>query len=56
MKGSSPLLGECLFGKREPCNGVDKNAVAVICLNSCGSEEVVGHAIVSNSATLLTGT
>ena len=43
MKVSSPLLGECLFGKREPCNGVDKNAVAVICLNSCGREEVVGH-------------
>ena len=39
----SPLLGECLFGKKDPSNGVDKNAVAVIHLNNCGKEEVVGH-------------
>ena len=32
-----------LFGKKEPSNGVDKNAIAVICLNSCGREEVVGQ-------------
>ena len=30
-----------LFGKRGPSNGVDKNAFALICLNSCGREEVV---------------
>ena len=39
----SLLLGECLFRKREPRNGFDKNAVAVICLNICGREEMVGH-------------
>ena len=43
MKVWSPLLGECLFGKKEPDNRVDKNAVAVISLNCCGKEEVVGH-------------
>ena len=32
-----------LFGKKEPSNGVDKNAIAVICLNSFGREEVVGQ-------------
>ena len=37
------MLGECLFGKKEPSNRVDKNAVAVICLHSYGREEVVGH-------------
>ena len=41
MKVWSPLLGECLFVKKEPSNGVDKNAVTVIRLNSCG--QVVGH-------------
>ena len=43
MKVWSPVLGVCLFGKKEPSNGVDKNAVAVIRLNSCGKKEVVGH-------------
>ena len=43
MKVWSPLLAECLFGKKELSNGVDKNAVTVILLNSCGREEVVGH-------------
>ena len=37
----SPLLGECLFGKKEQSNGVEKNAVAVIHLNSSGKEGVV---------------
>ena len=32
-----------MFGKKEPSNGLDKNAVTVIHLNSCGKEEVVGH-------------
>ena len=32
-----------LFGKKEPSNGVDKNAIAVICLKSCAREEVVGQ-------------
>ena len=32
-----------LFDKKEPSNGVDKNVIAVICLNSCGREEVVGQ-------------
>ena len=39
----SLLLGECLFGKEEPSNGVDKNAVAVKRLSICGREGVVGH-------------
>ena len=39
----NPLLGKRLFGKKEPSKEVDKNAVAVICLNSCVREEVVGH-------------
>ena len=43
MKVFSPLLGQCLFGKKEPSNGVDKNSVTVIRLNSCGKEEMVGH-------------
>ena len=30
----SPLLGENTFGKKELSNGVDKNAVAEIRLNS----------------------
>ena len=55
-----------LFGKKEPSNGVDKNAIAVICLNSFGREEVVGQVsqniskvvplCFSLSATLLPGT
>ena len=43
MKVWCPILDECLFGKKKTTNGVDKNAVAVICLNSCGRNEVVGH-------------
>ena len=44
MKVWSPSLGECLFGKKEPTNVVDKNAVAVIRLNSCcGKGEVIDH-------------
>ena len=43
MKLWSPLLDECLFGKKEQSNGVDKNAVAVIRLNSCGKQKMVGH-------------
>ena len=30
MKVWGPFLGECLFCKKEPSNGVDKNAVAVV--------------------------
>ena len=43
MKVWSPLLGECLFVKKEPSDWVDKNAVAVICVNSCIRERVVGY-------------
>ena len=43
MKVRNTLLGECLFGKKKPSNGVYKNAVAVIHVNSCGKEEVVDH-------------
>ena len=38
-----PLLDECLFGNKEQSNGVDKNAVAVICLNNCRKEELVSY-------------
>ena len=41
IKVWSLLLGECLSGKKEPSNGVDKNAVAVIHLHSCGRERDV---------------
>ena len=43
MKVWTPLLGEWLFGKQESSNRVDKNAVVLIRLNSCGKEEVVSH-------------
>ena len=43
MKVWRPFLGECLFGKKEPSNRFDKNAAAVISLNNCGREDVVGH-------------
>ena len=43
MKVWSPVLAVYLFGKKEPSNGVDKSAVAVIRLKSCGKEEVVSH-------------
>ena len=43
MKVWSPLLGDCLFDKKKTSNGVGKNAVAIICLNSFRKEEVVGH-------------
>ena len=43
MKVLSLLLCECLFGKKEPNSGVDKNAVAVVHLRICDREEVVGH-------------
>ena len=43
MKVWGLLLGECLFGKKEPDNRVDRNAVAVISLNCGGKEEVVRH-------------
>ena len=60
MKLWSPLLDECLFGKKEQSNGVDKNAVAVIRLNSCGKQKMVGHFesgfVVYLPATLLPGT
>ena len=39
----SPLLGECLFGKKEPSNRVYKNAATMICLHSRGRDEVVCH-------------
>ena len=39
----SPLLVDCLFGKKEPSNGVDKNAVAEIQQDSCGKEEAMCH-------------
>ena len=42
MKVWSPLLGECLFGKKEPSSRVDKNAIAIMRLQGCG-REVVGH-------------
>ena len=38
MKVWNPLLGECLFGKKEPSNVIDKYMVAVICPNSCGKK------------------
>ena len=41
IKVWSPLLSESLFGKKEQSNGVDKNAVAMIHLNSFGKEGVV---------------
>ena len=64
MKLWTPLLGEWLFGKKESSNRVDKNAVVLIRLNSCGKEEVVSHfpqnisKVVSFylSVTLLSGT
>ena len=43
MKVWTPLLGEWLFGKQESSNRVDKNAVVLIRLNSCGKEKVVSH-------------
>ena len=43
IKVWSPLLGECLFGKKEQSNGVEKNAVAVIHLNSSGKKGVVSY-------------
>ena len=46
MKVWSLLLGECLFAKKEPNNGVDKNAACDM-LNSCG-REVVGHVVPHN--------
>ena len=42
MKVWSPLL-DVFFSTKETSNGVDKDAVALICINSCGREEVVGH-------------
>ena len=42
MEVWSPLH-DVFFSTKETRNGVDKDAVAVICLNSCGREEVVGH-------------
>ena len=38
-----PLLGKCLQCVKEPTNGVEKNAVAVVLTNSHFKEEVVGH-------------
>ena len=49
MKVWSPLFSECLFGRKEPINRVDKNAVAVIHLHSCSREEVVGNVPQNNS-------
>ena len=43
MKVWSPLVGEDFLGKKEPSNGADTNAVAVVCLNNFGKEEVVCH-------------
>ena len=43
IKVWSTLLGECLFGKKEQSNGVEKNAVAVIHLNSSGKKGVVSY-------------
>ena len=34
MKVWSPFLAERFFGKKQPSNGVDRNAVTVICLNN----------------------
>ena len=65
MEVWSPLH-DVFFSTKETRNGVDKDAVAVICLNSCGREEVVGHTpqniskvvplYLSLSSTLLPGT
>ena len=38
-----PLVGECLQSVKEQTNGVEKNSVAVIRINSHCTEEVVGH-------------
>ena len=43
MQVWSSFLGECLFDKKEPSNGVDKNVVAEICLTRFGKEELVHH-------------
>ena len=43
IKVWSTLLGECLFGKKEQSNGVEKNAVVVIHLNSSGKKGVVSY-------------
>ena len=51
MKVWSLPLGECLFGKKEPSNRVDKNAITVISLNSCGKEEVIGLYVITMSRT-----
>lgn len=34
MKVWSPFLAECLFGMKQLSNGVDRNAITVICLNN----------------------
>ena len=38
-----PLVGKCLHCVKEPINGVEKNAVAVVCTNSLCKEEVTDH-------------
>ena len=38
-----PLVGKCLHCVKEPINGVEKNAVAVVCTNSLCKEEVIDH-------------
>ena len=50
VKVWSQLLGKCLFSKKEPSNGVDKNAVAVTRLSSCGEEEAVVHVPQNNES------
>ena len=49
MQVWSSFLGECLFDKKEPSNGVDKNVVAEICLTRFGKEELVHHVPQNNS-------
>ena len=39
-----PSLGDCLFGKKEQSNGLYKNVIAVIRVNSCDKGEVTYHA------------
>ena len=43
MNIREPLLGECLKYVKEPTNEVDKNAVAVVRINSIRKEVIVGH-------------
>ena len=38
-----PLAGECLQWVKESPSKMDKNTVAMVCINSYSKKEVVGH-------------